>query len=43
MPEKKKSEERPAPDMDTVREVLDERDREIEESEGGQEEEDDEE
>jgi predicted nucleic acid-binding Zn-ribbon protein len=38
MAEKKKPEERPAPDTDRVREALDERDRQIEESEDSQEE-----
>jgi hypothetical protein len=38
--ENKKSEERPAPNTDRVREALDERDREIEESEDGGEEDD---
>jgi hypothetical protein len=40
MDEKKKSEERPAPDTDAVREALDERDRKIEESEDSREEDD---
>jgi len=40
MAEKKKSEERPAPDTDRVREALDERDREIEEAEDSREEDD---
>jgi hypothetical protein len=38
--ENKKSEKRPAPNTDRVREALDERDREIEESEDGGEEDD---
>jgi hypothetical protein len=40
MAEKKKPEERPAPNTERVREALDERDREIDESEDSQEEDD---
>jgi hypothetical protein len=40
MAEKKKPEERPAPDTDRVREALEERDREIDESEDSREEDD---
>jgi hypothetical protein len=40
MDEKKKSEERPAPDTDAVRKALEERDREIDEAENSHEEDD---
>jgi hypothetical protein len=40
MAEKKKPEERPAPDTDAVRKALDERDREIDEAEDSPEEDD---